>query len=235
MSGIAERLVQVQELIAGAARLSGRLPEAIRLVAVSKTHPVERVREAFAAGQLDFGENRVQELATKVPELPEARWHLIGPLQTNKIRQVLALRPALIQSVGSLRVLEGLIRHGAEWYSETYPLSILFQLNISEEVQKSGFEDLDDVRRALDWLLEHPEGQSIRVCGLMGMASFTDDSATVRSQFARLARYLADLELYRSPQAPLTELSMGMSGDYLHAIAEGATIVRVGSAIFGER
>jgi hypothetical protein len=235
MSGIAERLAQIQELIAGAARSSGRLPEAIRLVAVSKTHPVERVLEAFAAGQVDFGENRVQELAIKVPELPEARWHLIGPLQTNKIRQVLALRPALIQSVGSLRVLEGLMHHSAEWYSETHPLSILFQLNISEEAQKSGFEGLDDVRRTLDWLVAHPDVRRIRVCGLMGMASFTDDSTTVRRQFARLARGLSELQAYQSPGVPLTELSMGMSGDYLHAIAEGATIVRVGSAIFGGR
>jgi pyridoxal phosphate enzyme (YggS family) len=235
MSGIAERLAQVQESMAVAARLSGRSPESVRLVAVSKTHPINLVCEAFSAGQIDFGENRVQELATKVPELPEARWHLIGPLQTNKTRQLLALRPALIQSVGSHRVFEALIRHSAEGYSASSPLNILLQVNISEEEQKSGFEHLDDVRRALDWLLAHPDGRRIRVGGLMGMASFTDDSTIVRKQFAYLARCLSELGSYRCPEAPLTELSMGMSGDYLIAIEEGATLVRVGSAIFGSR
>lgn len=226
MSEIAERLVATRERVAEAARKTGRAPEEVILVAVSKTHPAESVREAFEAGQMIFGENRVQEIVTKAPLLPGSlRWHLIGHLQKNKIRKVLPLAE-LIHGVDSLELAQDIDRVAAEL--GLFP-RILLEVNVSGEETKFGFQP-DTLRAQLDALLALPRVQAE---GLMTIAPYVENPEEVRPVFAGL-RTLRD-ELAAKSGSPLTALSMGMSGDFEIAIAEGATLVRVGTSIFGER
>ena len=208
------------------------IPQGVTLVAVSKTHPVERLMEAYEAGQRIFGENRVQELTAKAPQMPpDVEWHLIGHLQRNKVRQVLPL-VRMIHSVDSLRLLET-IAEEASRLGRT--VDCLLEVHIARESTKTGFspEEVQDVMGSL-----RPETYPhVRFRGLMGMASFTDDEATVQAEF-RVLRQLFDR--LRDEHGPalgglFDTLSMGMSGDYLTAIACGSTMVRVGSAIFGRR
>jgi len=226
MSAIAERLVSTREKIAQAARGAGREPSSVELVAVSKTHPAESVREAAEAGQIVFGENRVQDLLSKAPLLPSSlRWHLIGHLQRNKIRKVLSVVD-LIHGVDSLDLARDIDRVAAEL--GLFP-RILLEVNVSGEETKFGFKP-DGVRAQLDALLVLPR---VQIEGLMTVAPYGEDPESVRPVFARL-RTLRD-ELATRSGTPLPALSMGMSGDFEIAIAEGATLVRVGTAIFGER
>lgn len=226
MSDIAERLVATREKIAAAARATGRDPADVELVAVSKTHPAESVLEACEAGQIVFGENRVQELLAKAPLLPSAlRWHLIGHLQKNKIRKVLPVVD-LIHGVDSLELAQDIDRVAAEL--GLFP-RVLLEVNVSGEGTKFGFQP-DRFGTELDQLLALPR---VQVEGLMTIAPYVEDPEDVRPVFVGL-RELRD-ELARRSGAPLTTLSMGMSGDYEIAIAEGATLVRVGTAIFGNR
>lgn len=226
MSEIAERLVATREKIVQAARAAGRDPATVELVAVSKTHPAESVREAMEAGQILFGENRVQELLAKAPLLPPAlRWHLIGHLQKNKIRKVLPVVD-LIHGVDSLDLARDIDRVAAEL--GLFP-RLLLEVNVSGEGSKFGFEP-DAVRTQLDALLALPR---VQVEGLMTIAPYVEDPEKVRPVFAGL-RDLRD-ELATRSGTPLPILSMGMSGDFAVAIAEGATLVRVGTAIFGDR
>lgn len=225
--GIAVHLATVRAEIEAAVKAAGRPPGSAQLIAVSKTHPVEAAAEAAAAGQLDFGENRVQEMVAKQAQLPQVRWHMIGSLQRNKVRQIAGF-VHLIHSVDSLDLLAEIDRQ-AEKHQRRIP--ILLQLNISEEPQKGGFEE-DEAEAALRDIARYPH---VQVQGLMGMAEFTDDRVRVRQQFARLrvaAERYASLGI---PDISMETLSMGMSGDFDLAIAEGATMVRVGSSIFGTR
>lgn len=230
--GIAQRLSAVRAQMAAAAQAAGRAPEAVQLVAVSKTFGAEAVAEAYAAGQRHFGENRVQELVAKaqaLAHLPELQWHLIGPLQTNKAKYLSADLPTALHrlhTLDSARLLAELERQAAR-AGRTF--SCLIQLNISGEAQKSG-TDVAGAQALLAALPAHPH---VQVRGLMGMAEFTDDAARVRAQFDTLAA--AQQQLQAATGLALPELSMGMSGDYPQAIAAGATWVRVGSAIFGAR
>jgi len=222
MSTVAEHLQEIRQEIASAARAAGRDPDSVQLCAVSKTFPAAAIREAMAAGQTVFGESRAQEAITKIPELPPAHWHFIGHLQSNKIRKVLPLCE-LFHSVDSIDLARDLSRIALELGLRR---GVLLQVNVAGDDAKFGF-DAASVTAALPELLTLP---GIEVRGLMTIPPLEGDP---RPHFAAL-RELRD-RLAASTGHPLPELSMGMSGDFAEAIAEGATIVRVGSAIFGNR
>lgn len=226
MSDIRANLESIQEQIVQATEKSGRAPDSVQLLAVSKTYPPEIIRQAFDAGQVHFGENRVQEALDKIPQLPaEIEWHLIGHLQKNKVRKVLPVC-AWIHSVDSLKLAEGINRIAGELNLEA---KVYLQVNISHDEAKFGFSP-SEIRQSLDQLvaMEH-----LHIEGLMTIPEFSDDVEKTRPHFAAL-RELRD-ELKTNSELPLPGLSMGMSHDFTVAIEEGATIVRVGSAIFGKR
>ncbi len=227
---IGERLEIVRDRLAAAARHAGRRPEDITLVAVSKFHPVEAVQAAFACGQRAFGENYVQEALAKqmaFPQLSEqgGEWHCIGHVQTNKAKDV-AGRFALIHTVDSLKFAETLARRLPEGAARQ---GVLIQVNIGDEMQKSGVPEaaLPDL---VEGVLNLPD---LELRGLMCLPPFFDDGEAARPFFARL-RVLRDT-MSKHFGVPLPELSMGMSGDFIQAIEEGATIVRIGTDIFGPR
>lgn len=222
MSTVAERLQEIRQEIAAAERAAGRAPGSVQLCAVSKTFPPEVMREAMEAGQTVFGESRVQEALTKIPQLPPACWHFIGHLQSNKVRKVLPLCE-LFHSVDSLELARDISRIAQEFGLRR---RILLQVNVAGDDAKFGF-DAASVAAALPELLSLP---GVEIAGLMTIPPLEGDP---RPHFAALRR-LRDA-LAASSGCPLPELSMGMSGDFAEAIAEGATIVRVGSAIFGSR
>jgi pyridoxal phosphate enzyme (YggS family) len=227
---IADGLAQVRERIAAAERAAGRAPGSVRLLAVSKKMPADDVRAALAAGQRAFGENYAQELRDKraalaqdptLPQPPE--WHYIGPLQSNKVKYV-AGQVALAHTVDSATLLEALEARGV-------PQACLVQVNVAGEAQKRGIAPAE-----LPALLDRFAAMSHVTCaGLMVIPPFTDHPDDARPHFAAL-RALRDREAaIARPHVELRELSMGMSGDLEVAVAEGATIVRVGTAIFGAR
>jgi pyridoxal phosphate enzyme (YggS family) len=212
--------------MAAAAARSGRPADAVELIAVSKTHPVEVIRELARAPHQLFGESKVQEVLAKAPELPSAlRWHFIGHLQKNKIRKLIPWVEA-IHSVDSLPLAEDLDRIAGE---EGRRPDVYLQVNIADDTAKHGFT-AETVRRDLDALLALPR---VNVLGLMTIPALVDDPEKSRPAFAALRRLRDELEA--ASGVPLPGLSMGMSDDYEIAIEEGATIVRVGSAIFGKR
>ena len=222
MPTIASRLADIRAQIAAAARAAGRDPDSVQLCAVSKTFPVAAVEEALTAGQTLFGENRVQEALDKIPLVPPpARWHLIGHLQSNKVRRILPL-VEMIHSVDSVELARDISRIALELGLRR---AVLLQVNVASDDAKFGFT-VAGVRAALPELLTLP-GMEIR--GLMTIPPLEGDP---RPHFAALRRLRDELA---TPAHPLPELSMGMSGDFAAAIAEGATIVRVGGAIFGGR
>jgi pyridoxal phosphate enzyme (YggS family) len=225
MTSVSERLTEIRGQITDAAIDAGRDPLSVQLCAVSKTFPVEAIREAMEAGQSLFGESRVQEAVAKIPQLPSARWHFIGHLQSNKIRKVLPLCE-MFHSVDSADLAMDISRIAVELNLRP---GVLLQVNVAGDTAKFGF-DATSVRAALPSLLKLP---GIHIRGLMTIPPLADDPELTRPHFAAL-RTLRD-QLSAATGAPLPELSMGMSGDFPQAIAEGATIVRVGSAIFGGR
>lgn len=203
----------------------------VTLVAVSKTHPPERVLDLYRQGQRVFGENRVQELVAKAEHLPpDIAWHLIGHLQTNKVRQI-APFVAMIQSVDSLRLLQE-IEKQANMAGRV--IDCLLQFHIATEDTKFGLDE----QEARD-LLESAAFKAmthVRICGVMGMATFTDDTEWVRAEFRRLHSLFDRLRQTYFPDAPhFREISMGMSSDWQIAVEEGSTMVRIGSLLFGER
>lgn len=218
------------------ARVEATLPAGVSLVAVSKFHPLDMILGAARCGQRIFGESRVQELQQKVEMLssvadaPEIVWHFIGHLQTNKVRQLLRLRPAMIESVDSLRVLEAVDR---EALAQGIVQRVLLQVHVAAEETKTGFtpdELFDYFRQGAYHGLK-----ATHLCGVMGMATNTDDSSRIAADFAairgcrdRVANMCADLQGF-------DQVSMGMSADYPIAVEQGATMVRVGSLIFGSR
>lgn len=226
MNDPAEQLSAVRERIADAARRAGRMVDEIELVAVSKTHAPEALRPVAEAGQDVFGESRVQEARAKIPLLPgRLRWHFIGHLQKNKIRQALPLFE-LFHSVDSLE-LAGQFHRIAE--EDGLRPQVLLEVNVAGESSKFGFSP-EGIEAQLEELLALDR---LDIVGLMGMAPFDPEPEHSRPFFRRL-RELRD-RLESSAGVGLPRLSMGMSGDYLIAIEEGATLVRVGSAIFGTR
>ena len=209
-------------------RFQGELPEGVKLLAVSKFHPVEAIVEAYEAGQRAFGESRPQELKQKYEVLPhDIEWHMIGHLQTNKVKYI-APFVHLIESLDSERLAEEIERQAAKC---NRVIDCLLEIHVTDEDSKSGWdyaELLEFVRRGGFKALPH-----IRLRGVMGMATFTDDEAVVRADFERLAACKAELAEYFGEE--FDTLSMGMSDDYRLAIEYGSTEVRIGSTIFGER
>jgi pyridoxal phosphate enzyme (YggS family) len=224
---IAERVAAVRERIARAAERASRPPESVTLVAVSKTHPAEAVREAFAAGVRDFGENRVQEAEPKIAATGElgARWHLVGHLQTNKARKAAALF-GLVQSIDSLELAQKLARAGEE---AGRTIRGLVEVDLAGEASKFGLPEAE----LMPALRQLRGSAGLRLEGLMVLPPFLQDPGALRPFFRRL-RELRDQALDEELVAA-GELSMGMSHDFETAIEEGATLVRVGTAIFGER
>ena len=208
--------------------LQASLPQGVKLVAVSKFHPVEALMEAYEAGQRIFGESRVQELIVKYEALPkDIEWQMIGHLQTNKVRQIVPF-VSLIQSVDSVRLVECINRE-AERIGRV--VDILLEIHITEEESKTGWQ----YDQLVDYLRSGAlaELRNIRVRGVMGMATNTDDEAVIRHDFERLAECKRELASHFGEA--FDTLSMGMSDDYELAIECGSTMVRIGSSIFGER
>lgn len=211
--------------------LLSRLPAGVGLVAISKFHPVGVIDEAYKTGQRVFGESRVQELLKKIPELPDdIKWHFIGHLQTNKVRQIIG-RTALIESVDTERLLDMI---DAESRRAGVMTNVLMQVHVAREETKFGFspEELREYfsERRFEKLT------NTHICGIMGMASNTDDIARVSADFRAIASLFHEIKGETAPDLRGFDIiSMGMSGDWELAVAEGSNLVRVGSAIFGQR
>jgi pyridoxal phosphate enzyme (YggS family) len=226
MNSIAENLGRVREQIAQAAARAGRVAEDIELVAITKTHPAEKVREAIEAGQTLFGESRVQEARAKIPELPSnLRWHFVGHLQKNKIRHALPLFE-MIHSVDSLGLAQDINRIAEE--QGMHP-RVLLEVNVAGEGSKFGVSP-DKLRDQMEELLALPR---LSILGLMTIPPLAEEPEASRKYFVQL-RELRD-RLQAEFRVNLPQLSMGMTQDFPVAIEEGATLVRVGTAIFGER
>ena len=229
---IAENIAQVRERIAAAARRAGRNSGEITLMAVSKTFPPERIREAYAAGLRVFGENRVQEFAGKantLRDLSDIEWHLIGHLQTNKVAKAAELFDA-VDSIDSIRMAEKL-NACAESAGKT--LSVLIEVNVGGEKEKSGIapgsDELEQILQAA------PQWGNLKIQGLMTVPPYTEDPEGSRPYFRQLHQIRDFIAACDLPKVGTAVLSMGMSHDFEVAIEEGATCVRVGTAIFGER
>lgn len=203
----------------------------VKIIAVSKTKPVEMIRVLYDAGHLDFGENRVQEMVAKHEVLPpDIRWHLIGHLQTNKVKYI-APFVSVIQSVDSLKLLLEINKEAAR---NNRVIDCLLQFHIATEETKFGLSLAEAEEILHDPLVK--EMRNIRICGVMGMATFTDNESLISMEFRSLKSIFNTLkEEFFSDDPGFCEISMGMSGDYKLAIAAGSTIVRIGSLIFGER
>jgi PLP dependent protein len=229
---IAQNIAIIRERIDRAAARAGRNPGEIGLMAVCKTKPVEAIREAYEAGHRLFGENRVQEFAGKAPllkDLAEARFHLIGHLQSNKTKQAAELFVA-VDSVDSLKLAERL-NSAAETIRKT--LDVLIEINVGGEEAKSG---IAPGARELDEILEHAsEWKNLRIRGLMTVPPFTEDPEGARPYFRELRELRDTIARKNLAGVSMDELSIGMSHDFEVAIEEGSTCVRVGTAIFGER
>lgn len=212
------------------AAVRATLPAGVELVAVSKFHPIEALAEAYAAGQRVFGESRVQELAVKVPALPaDIRWHFIGHLQTNKVKQVVGLA-TLIESVDSERLLSLIDREAA---ARGVVQRVLMQVHVAAEETKFGF--LPDELLAYFHARRFEQLQATHICGIMGMASNTDDEDRVRYDFQAIASLHSQILQLCPDLRGFDTISMGMSHDYPLAIAAGSNLVRIGTAIFGPR
>jgi pyridoxal phosphate enzyme (YggS family) len=207
------------------------LPAGCRLIAVSKTQPIEAIEEAYAAGQRVFGENKAQELLPKYETLPkDIEWHMIGHLQSNKVKYI-APFVHLIHSVDSFKLLEEINKQGVRCKRT---ISCLLQVHIATEETKFGFS-ADELKELIQSGKLNVLG-SVQIVGLMGMASFTDNKQLIRNEFQQLREIFESLKAVTLPvNVQMKELSMGMSGDYPIAIEEGSTMIRVGTAIFGQR
>ena len=209
-------------------RIKSELPSGVKLVAVSKFHPLEAILEAYQAGQTVFGENRPQELAMKAVQLPQdIEWHFLGHLQTNKLKMVLPYA-TLVQSVDSVHLLEAIDNWGS---ANDKVISVLLELHIGAEETKQGFHE----EEILDILFHSEDYKNIRFCGLMGMASHTDDQEVVNADFERIDTFMAYLVDLFPELEDFNQLSIGMSDDWPIAVQHGSTMVRIGTAIFGAR
>jgi pyridoxal phosphate enzyme (YggS family) len=212
-------------------QITANLPSSVKLAAVSKFHLAAAILEAYDAGQRLFAENRVQELVEKQTQLPDdIEWHFIGHLQANKVKYIVPF-VAMIQSVDSANLLDGIDRYAGK---SNRKICVLLQIHIAQEEHKFGFsfEEAESVIR------EYINGKwpNIQVCGLMGMATFTDNQTEIRKEFASLRYFFSQLKnRYFFDNADFKEISIGMSDDYPVAIEEGSTMVRIGSKIFGQR
>jgi pyridoxal phosphate enzyme (YggS family) len=212
-------------------RIKEELPATVRLVAVSKLHGIPAIREAYDAGQRLFGESRVQELLAKYEQLPpDIEWHFIGHLQENKVKQIAPFIDT-VQSVDSLKLLEKLNEQAGKNHRR---INVLLQVHIAREEHKFGFS-FDEIENLLESKI-HETFIHLNIRGLMGIATFTDDEKQIREEFSALAHLFGKLkERYFAGKEDFNELSIGMSDDYLLAIEEGSTMVRIGTKLFGER
>jgi len=212
-------------------KITGSLPSGVSLVIVSKTRKPEEILEAYNCGHRLFGENRVQELLSKKDHLPaDIKWHIIGHLQTNKVKYIVPF-VSMIESVDSLRLLD-VVQNESEKAGKV--TDVLLQVHIATEETKFGF-DISEAEQT-DWKAVSERIPNIRIRGLMGMASFSDDEELVRSEFKKLrSLFLRLKEQYFKEIDYFSEVSMGMSGDWMTAVEEGSTMIRVGTAVFGQR
>lgn len=221
----------MQSISANIRSIKQQIPQSVKLLAVSKTRSVEEILVAYNSGHKCFGENRVQELLQKKDLLPrDIEWHLIGHLQSNKVRLVVPFI-SMIQSVDSFKLLKTI---DAEASRVNRVISCLLQIHIAEEETKFGFSmaELNEMMLSDDFR----KLNSVSICGVMGMATFTDDNERIRKEFRYLHRCFDELKgKYSMNNSEFEEISMGMSGDFLIAAEEGSTMIRIGSLIFGER
>lgn len=225
---IQENVRKVEKCIDEACIKAGRVKNEVTLVAVSKTKPVSLLREAYDAGIRDFGENRVQELLEKIPEMPaDIRWHMIGHLQRNKVKDIVG-RVSLIHSVDSLRLAEEISREASK---KGVAADILLEVNVSGEESKFGIP----VKEAAELAEAVSKLPAIHIRGLMTVAPIQEEPEQNRPFFRKLKQLSVDIRQKNVNNITMDVLSMGMTGDFAAAIAEGATCVRVGTGIFGER
>lgn len=223
-----ENYAKVQKNIEAACMKAGRSRDSVTLIAVSKTKPVSDIMEIYEAGSREFGENKVQELMAKEPELPQdINWHLIGHLQSNKVKYIVG-KVKMIHSVDSVKLAETISKESVK---HNVTSDILIEVNVAEEESKFGV-GLNDALPLIESIASLP---NIRVCGLMTIAPFVDDPEENRPVFRKLKQLSVDIAAKNIDNVSMGVLSMGMTIDYMVAIEEGATHVRVGTAIFGER
>ena len=225
---VSENLEQVKANIEAACKRVGRDPKDVRLVAVSKTKPISLIEEAIKAGQDTFGENKVQEMCDKMEVLPDnIKWHMIGHLQRNKVKYI-AGKVELIHSVDSIRLAKQI---SDEAQKQSIEIPVLLEVNGAREESKFGFftEETEDACREISKM------PGIRVKGLMTSAPFVENAEDNRKYFKKLYELAVDIQSKNIDNISMRELSMGMTGDYVVAVEEGATIVRVGTGIFGSR
>ncbi len=225
---VRENLEAVQGIIEDACERAGRPGDGVTPIAVSKTKPLELVREAYEAGARDFGENKVQDLLDRIEALPsDIRWHMIGHLQRNKVKYIVG-KVAMIHSVDSLRLAEEISRESLKRQVET---DILIEVNVAGEESKFGI-CLSETVSLVEEIAKLP---AVHIRGLMTIAPFVEDAEENRQIFRKLKQLSVDIERKNIDNVNMSALSMGMTGDYPVAIEEGATYVRVGTGIFGER
>ena len=225
---ISENIDLIEQRISEACKRAGRNRDSVTLICVTKTKPVDMLREAYEKGQRDFGENKVQEINRKRPELPaDIRWHMIGHLQRNKVRQLIG-QTCMIHSVDSLRLAETI---SEEALKAGIVMPVLIEVNMAEEDSKFGVS----AAQAETLVREASALKGIRIEGLMTIAPYTEDPETNRVYFARLKELAVDIGAKCIDNVSMGVLSMGMTGDFEVAIEEGATHIRVGTGIFGER
>lgn len=227
MSTIAENLKAVQKSIANAAQKAGKKPEDIILVAVTKTHPPEMINAAIDCGVTDIGENKVQEIMEKYDRVKPVRWHLIGHLQTNKVKYIID-KVSMIHSVDSIKLMDEIERQAAK---HDLVMDILIQVNVSGEESKFGIRPAE-----LEEILTHAGKLShVQVCGLMTVMPKVDDNVTNTLHFVNINNIYIDIAKKNYHNVTMRYLSVGMSNDYAFAIAHGSNMVRIGSSIFGLR
>ncbi|MBR2736103.1 MAG: YggS family pyridoxal phosphate-dependent enzyme [Firmicutes bacterium] len=228
MNTIAENIRAVEEKTAEAAVKAGRDPSEILLCAVTKTHPAEMINQAIRAGVTDIGENKVQEILDKYEKVEKVRWHMIGHLQSNKVKYIID-KVCMIHSVESLKLAREIDRRAAQ---HDLGMDILIEVNTAGDEAKFGVapEDAEDLIRQI--LGECPH---LRIRGLMTIAPYADDPEEVRPYFRKTRQLFERLSMIEHPRLDFQYLSMGMSNDYGVAVEEGSTIIRVGSALFGAR
>ena len=226
---VKENLMEVESRVQAACKRAGRPREDVLLIAVSKTKPVELIREIMETGTKDFGENKVQEMCSKIEEIKEPlNWHLIGHLQRNKVKYIVD-KACLIHSVDSLRLAEEIQKEAVKKGVDKVP--VLIEVNMAQEASKDGI----NASETEELVREIAKLPNVQIRGLMTIAPFVDDPEENRVHFQAMRRLRDQLRAMDIPGVEMTELSMGMTNDFEVAIEEGATMVRVGTAIFGER
>ncbi|EOS24292.1 YggS family pyridoxal phosphate enzyme [Lachnospiraceae bacterium 3-1] len=225
---VKENLIQVQNNIKAACEKVGRNQEEVTLIAVSKTKPIPLLEEAYNAGSRNFGENKVQEIMDKYPVLPtDIKWHMIGHLQRNKVKYIID-KVTLIHSVDSLRLAEEISNQASKKQVE---VDILVEINIAQEESKFGISRIE----AFQLIEEIAKLPNIHIKGLMTIAPFVENPEDNRKYFRQIKELSVDIMQKNIDNVSMSVLSMGMTGDYMVAVEEGATMVRVGTGIFGER